>query len=151
MVFPETILRDQLLKAKSQSPTSTGFLLGAISDRNPLSEGFIQDINQLVADSDGIIFVKRVMPLLAPWKIQKFLDLIKGDFATLWTIKQKEKRPESTISAFMEQIKLGTRLDDIALRILMEQLHFPDVAISELVEWLKDTRLFQHADQILGK
>lgn len=148
MAFPDNILHQELLEAKSR-PLRLAGLMEGIRDRIALSESFIQFINQLIADHHDKYLLDHHFSIRDESKSPEFIDTVKRNFTTIWIPEQKAKLPETDISFFMRQIQSERRQEDGAMKILMQQRHLPDVAIRELVEWLKGPYL-SYADQILS-
>ena len=163
MAFPDNILRKGLLLLKASSrlsKLSLVFFMTGIRDRISLSESFMLFINQLIADLHDEYLLDYLTPIGDESqsicsigdksKSPEFIDTVKRNFTTIWIPEQKAKLPETDISFFMRQIQSERGQEDGAMKILMQQRHLPDVAIRELVEWLKDPYLSQYADKILG-
>lgn len=147
VAFPENILHKKLLEAKRPDLT----LVGMISARHSLSEGFIQDINRLITKEDNKLLLRCLLPISDFDSLfSEFVDAMRRNFFTLWIPKQKLRLPEIYTSFCMEQMVLRTEHEDAAFAILSQQHHLPDVVVEKLVEWLKDPRLSKYADHILG-
>lgn len=152
MAFPDNILRKELLLEAKKRPTNwrLGVLMKGIRDRISLSESFMQFINQLIADHHDQSLLDYLISMGYKSKSPEFIDTVKRNFTTIWIPEQKAKLPETDISVFMRQIQSERGQEYGATKILMRQRHLPDVAIRELVEWLKDPCLSQSADEILS-
>ena len=149
MAFPDNILRKELLLEAKSKPLGLAFLMERMRARISLSESFMQFINQLIADQHDKYFLSHLFSI-EELKSREFIDTVKRNFTTIWIPEQKAKLPETDISFFMRQIQSVRAHGHGATKILMQQRHLPDVAIRELVEWLKHPRLSQYADEILS-
>ena len=103
-------------------------------------------MSQLVTNKS--VFSKWIVPPSLSTLSRDFFEII--DFSTLWIIEQRANLPANIISVFMKQMKQKTTLEDDAFKILRRQRQLPDVAIKELVEWLRYPNLSWRADGILG-
>ena len=152
IAFPDNILREELLLEEKSSPSKLRLasLMEGIRDRISLSESFMEFINQLIADHHDEYLLDRLISIGGESKSPEFIDTVKRNFTTIWIPEQKAKLPEADISFFMRHIQSERWQGHGATKILMQQRHLPDVAIRELVEWLKDPYLSQYADKILS-
>ena len=152
MAFPDDLLREELLLEATSRPLELrlAVLMEGIRDRISLSESFMEFINQLIAAHYDRDLLDHLISIGDESISPEFIDTVKRNFTTIWIPELKAKLPETDISFFMRQIQSERGQEYGATKILMQQRHLPDVAIRELVEWLKDPYLSQYADKILS-